>query len=233
MTIHPDSATLQRHLDGELALGDSRATEAHLRGCTECRSRLTTLRQLVSSVESLPSEIEPPHDLWEAIAGRIALESPSDAKGEVPLTSEADSLARLRSRRRITVRLGWLTAIAASLFIGVAIGSLLPRPAEEALQTADMAAPPPAVLASFETPEYDAAIADLEAILAGMRDELRPETVAALEENLAIIDAAIAEARAALLADPANEHLQRHVTASMQTKLRLLRTVTSVVTAEI
>jgi hypothetical protein len=51
---------------------------------------------------------------------------------------------------------------------------------------------------------------------------LAPETVVVLERNLAIIDAAIAESRAALAADPANAELETLLRAGHEQKVALL-----------
>ena len=70
--------------------------------------------------------------------------------------------------------------------------------------------------------EYVLAAEDLERVLAEGRDKLSPATVAVLERNLALIDAAIAEARAALEADPANADLRALLWGAHRQKLDLL-----------
>ena len=57
-------------------------------------------------------------------------------------------------------------------------------------------------------------------------------TVRVLEENLRIIDAAIDEAKRALVADPANSYLNGHLVNSMQRKLDLLRRVAAIASVE-
>lgn len=81
--------------------------------------------------------------------------------------------------------------------------------------------------------QYDAAIADLERILAEGRGQLEPGTIAVLEENLAIIDRAIEEARNAIAEDPANIYLTNYLTDTMKRKLELLRYTNSLVRAQI
>jgi hypothetical protein len=80
---------------------------------------------------------------------------------------------------------------------------------------------------SFTDPNYDAAVADLEAVLAAERSHLEPETVRVIEANLAAIDKAIAQSREALAADPANMYLNSHLASARQRKLALLRRVTA------
>lgn len=72
---------------------------------------------------------------------------------------------------------------------------------------------------------YDQQIAALHQILQQRRVRLDPTTVAIVEKNLRLIDAAIAESKAALAKDPANAFLAQQLDQSLGTKLELLRTV--------
>lgn len=85
----------------------------------------------------------------------------------------------------------------------------------------------PAAAANFGVERYDTAIADLERLLAQNRSRLSPATVQVVEKNLALIDAAIEDARRALAADPASPYLNDHLAATMKRKVDLLRQVTS------
>ena len=60
-----------------------------------------------------------------------------------------------------------------------------------------------------------------------MTTQLDPETVRVVEENLQVIDDAIAEARAALARDPANGYLFRHLDQTLTRKVDLLRRAAS------
>jgi anti-sigma factor RsiW len=55
-----------RYLDGELAVGERAALEAHLEGCPACRAELEALRTTVQAVASLPERRAP-----EGFAGRV------------------------------------------------------------------------------------------------------------------------------------------------------------------
>jgi len=76
--------------------------------------------------------------------------------------------------------------------------------------------------------DFDRATNELSLILAAQRGRLRPETVALVERNLGIIDAAIAESRAALARDTANAELQHLWAAAARQKVELLRWATRV-----
>jgi hypothetical protein len=73
--------------------------------------------------------------------------------------------------------------------------------------------------------EYDRLDRELAALLAAQRGKMQPETVAKVERNLAIIDAAIAEIRQALAEDPGNEALRQLLKASYGQKSALVRQV--------
>jgi hypothetical protein len=71
---------------------------------------------------------------------------------------------------------------------------------------------------------YAKEIAYLERLLERRRDLLDTATVAVLERNFAVIDAAIAESRAALASDPASAFLNDQLKIVLERKLELLRT---------
>jgi hypothetical protein len=73
------------------------------------------------------------------------------------------------------------------------------------------------------TDSYAQAVADLERVLATGRGQLDSTTVRVIEQNLAAIDRAIAQAQAALKADPSNLYLNSHLAETMRRKLDLLR----------
>jgi hypothetical protein len=80
-------------------------------------------------------------------------------------------------------------------------------------------------LASFQASvqSMDREIAELETIVADRRETLDPRTIAVLEENLRVIDRAISESRAALVADPGSRFLSEQFTRVYSSKLTLLR----------
>jgi uncharacterized protein YejL (UPF0352 family) len=80
---------------------------------------------------------------------------------------------------------------------------------------------------NFADAQYDAAVADLERTLEKGRGRLDASTIAIVEQNLDIIDRAIAQARQALEADPANSYLSSHLVETRRKKLDLLRRATA------
>ena len=192
-------ATLNEYVDGTLPAGDRAAVEAHLGECVGCRTAVAELRALVAGAAALPTTVEPSRDLWTTIEARIVQRATYNVR-----------------------RAFWRRALAAAAVLVIALGLYRLLPPVTALYR-------PAgrgwvgVQADFER-----ATDELSGILAVERGRLRPETVALLERNLAVIDAAIAESRAALARDPANADLRRLFAAASRHKVELLEWATRV-----
>ena len=70
---------------------------------------------------------------------------------------------------------------------------------------------------------YQKAISGLEQIANAEKGALDPRTAATLQKNLAVIDQAITESRAALQAQPNSEPAQQSLLESFKTKIALLQ----------
>jgi hypothetical protein len=190
------------------------AALAHIAGCAECTADLEAARALAVPLAGLPRSIEPPRDLWPAIAARTGNQV---APGSTPLTRHRPLLA-------IAAALALVAGSSAVTMLvmrdsGPERGPLTAAPAAPAAP-AGSAAP-----ARFEA-RYVAETRELADLLERQRDLLAPETVAALERNLAIIDSAIADSRAALAADPSNGELELLLRAGYEQKVALLQQAT-------
>ncbi len=194
MTYPHMDAKLNEYVDGMLAARDRASVEAHLAECAGCRAAIAEVRSLSASATSLPKSIEPGRDLWPPIA------------------------ARIRPRATWNVQRFWRGALAAAAMLLLAVGIYrlfrVPRSDFRVGEGQGWAA----VQADFAR-----ASDELSRILAVERERLRPETVALLERNLAVIDTAIAESRAALACDPASAELRRFFAAAARQKVELLR----------
>lgn len=73
--------------------------------------------------------------------------------------------------------------------------------------------------------EYGDEIQRLQTVLAARRQQLDPSTVQVVEDNLKLIETAVAQARAALRADPASGFLAGKLSDVLEKKVELLRTV--------
>lgn len=226
---------LSDYLDGDLTGAEITACEAHLAACAECREVLAGLRLVISTAQG-DADRMPAADLWPGVLAQIA---PVETGAVIPIDRQPRRSAGPSPTRSYSFTLPQL-ALAASLLIAVSAGvaylaagrvSEAPVTAEHAIQAyAEPVLPPSAAVerANFADAQYDQAVADLEKILVDLRDELNPQTVRVIERNLAAIDQAIAEARAALDADPANTFLNSHLADARRKKLELLRRATMI-----
>jgi hypothetical protein len=84
----------------------------------------------------------------------------------------------------------------------------------------------PSLAVASVDPRYDRTVADLQQLFATQRANLDTSTVRILDQNLAIIDRAIADARRAVDSDPSNAYLRSHLATTMRQKVDLLRRAT-------
>jgi len=72
--------------------------------------------------------------------------------------------------------------------------------------------------------DYDREIRKLRVLIDQRRNQIDPVTVAVIEKNLQVIDAAIAECKKAIARDPASRFLIESLNQSLQAKVELMRT---------
>lgn len=212
---------LSEYMDGELEADEKRQLEVHLAECSECTKTLEELRRVVARAMTLEDR-SPGSDLWPDIAERIG------ADASAPVTDLDRYRDRSRAghvRRRFTFSLPQLAAASVALMVlSGGTAWLMSRAAQPAGNGSSIAeAPQVQAPSSFVSTEYDAAIVELEQILAANRERLDTATVRVIEENLRIIDRAIGQAQRALAQDPASTYLHEHLAGTMRQKLEFLR----------
>ena len=216
---------LSAFLDGELDDLARARLETHLGECLDCTRTLADLRAIVAAAPHYQGR-EPARDLWQDIERRL------DEAEVVPITTSRPAVQPSSNRR-----FGWRELIAASIVMAavgggavwVALGRGTPE-APVATTTPEVSAPE-FDNAAFADQQFDAAVRDLELLLAQGRDRLDTATVRTIEQSLARIDDAILEARNAIQRDPANAYLSRQIAANMRRKLNLLRVATQAIAA--
>jgi len=220
---------LSQYMDGELSAAERAACEAHLSECGDCAGTLEDLRAILAQTSLLPDTV-PDRDLWPGIEGRLEPRAVVADADVVPIASRRRITVTVPQLAAAAIALVLLTAGAARLVLSlpedggvVATGGPGATGVEPAQPGAEGAAPPVVFLAAYEP-----AVSELEAAFAARRSELDPETVRVVENNLAIIDRAIAEANEALGADPSSAFLTTHIAGAMRQKVDLLRRVTSI-----
>ena len=203
---------LDDYVDGARASdrpGDSKlaAFEEHLAGCERCQALVadfTSIRRTASVLE----DYVPPPRLWARIASSI-----EEEQGQ-PWWQR--SLGNAFS--------AWVpVAVAASLALLIAGAAWIAwrdEPVEAPQQATDAPADSTAVPAEQH---YDEAIADLQQLAESQNAGLDPQTRAVLKQNLAVIDRAISESRAALAEEPASALAQESLLDALDTKVVLLQ----------
>jgi hypothetical protein len=229
MTTHLSDDRIQDYAE-ELICREERAEiESHLAACAQCSAEVRAVRTLIADLADLPTEVGPERDLRPGIAARIDGSADGGAApGVVEIGSQRDVATRRFSERTLhSVRLP--LAAAAVLLVAVTAGvtSALLRSSGSSAA----GGPPEAAQQVLFTGQefgaveqrYAVATAELEALLREANEDLPPETIALLERSLVVIDQALAEARAALRADPGDPALPGLIMAAYEQKLDLLR----------
>lgn len=212
---------LSDYLDDELSPSDKRALEAHLTTCAACGRTLDELRRVVARAGALEDR-PPAKDLWNGVARRIGVTVPANV---IDITEK---------RRRRFAYTGPQLAAAAMLLVaasGTGVWALMQQNAQPTtVATQPVVSSPASPIAWVDSTQrvFDASVAELRQVLETGRDQLDTATVRILEENLRIVDQAIAQARAALAADPGSAYLSSHLVHTMRMKLELLRRVQSI-----
>jgi hypothetical protein len=210
---------LSEYLDGELDANEQSAADRHLAECSACATVLADLSSIVSSAASLP-DLAPQQDLWPGIVRRLR------PRGRERQASRSGGMDLLGSviRRRVALTVPQLAAAALALALLSAAGAwaVLGGPST-AWEPVALESPSDVVLAAYEP-----AMAGLESEYAARRGELDPETIVVVERNLAIMDAAIREARDALESDPSSGFLNAHLAEAVRRRMNLLREVASI-----
>lgn len=209
-------AAIPDWLEGTLPPAARASVDAHLATCAACAARVAALDDPMPDARVLPA-VMPTRDLWPDIDARIATRV-------LALPTTADQRAALAPWRR------WAAAAA---LVAVSVGGtyLAMRTRDTAPPTGDLAADPrpttSAGLTMVKRPSgretLAAEVQQLERALAERAPALEPTTAAAIRRSLAIIDRAIADARAALAADSSNVLLDQQLTRVLGKKAELMR----------
>jgi len=234
MMNHQDAwERLQDHLDGALSPDEERRLEAHLETCPICRGELAALRRLVAAASELPREIPPPRDLWSGIAPRLAQRATRTHAPE-------SSWDRLRASWRGL----WPVMVGTAAVLVIVIASTVERAAQvppdpaatfaaqnEVAGGAGADAPGRAVVAALEaeSEQADIVFEHFAAHVADDPDGHSGTVFTTIQQNLQIIEHAIAEARQAWEANPGSPRLIRLLAAAYQAKSSLQERATELV----
>jgi anti-sigma factor RsiW len=203
---------LSEFVDGDLTPALRGEVQAHVDGCAACRGMADDLTRLRAAAGAL-APIAPPDHIWLQVAGQIHLDAPR--------AREASAAARRGARRQ------WL-ALAAALVVvtlGISFVARMRAPAGEA--PGNLVSGPSVEGVNEELnlalDHYENAIAQLKTLAVNGDDALDPDVAAALDRNIAVIDAAIAESRAALNEEPASQSARASLFEALSQKVNVLQ----------
>ena len=201
MTCAEMDARIDALLDGELTAADRAEVEAHLADCAACAALHADLVALRERARRAPAEVAPPPAVWAAVsrAARSPLLAPRSPWSPWHLAAAAVLLVALSSLATV----------------------LVVRDRDSRLATRDSAsAALDPRLAALEA-DYQRASAELVRALEA-EAALSPAVREALGRHLAVVDAAIAEARASVLERPTDADAGGMLLAAYRQKLDLL-----------
>jgi anti-sigma factor RsiW len=218
--MHPEDAVLNDFVDDALGASERQEVARHLETCAACRQMVDDMSEIRKVAGSL-DEREPPARAWSRIERAIDLEQQAGAGAAVSRTTSpagrpwawlaAAAVLTLATLVGVRYGLGALRAPAAPASTGqsAAAGEVSAQDVEAELRAAES--------------HYDKAIKGLEQIANSERGSLDPATAATLQKNLAVIDQAISESRAAVREQPTSEPAAQRLMENFRTKLALLQ----------
>jgi hypothetical protein len=211
--MHPSELTLSEYVDRTLDRDRHATVARHLESCEPCRAFVDDLHEIARAASAL-DPIVPPGRVWTRIEQDIR-------RNPAPNTTRGFSY-------------GWTwLAAAAVLVLAVYIGVRFTPPARmDEEMGSDRAVAAAEIEAELQLAEehFQKAISGLERIASeGNQDMVDADTAATLQKNLAVINQAIDESRAAVRAEPASERAQNSLIENFRTKLALLQDTVAII----
>jgi len=244
MTHDAFNDQLMVFLEGDLDDAARAAMDKHAQGCAECGALLADLRDIRVRASKLP-ELTPSRDLWAGIAERI--EAPVVSIATATPATAFPAAKRPLWQRRWVRSAAWAASLVGAVSLGYFGAARRPQTvAQSDTVTADSlqlaitgdssdvttdarsAAATPVSFAAQRAvatlaSDYDREITRLRKLVDERRNQMDPVTVAVIEKNLTVIDAAITESKKAIARDPASRFLIEALNASLESKVELLR----------
>lgn len=190
-------------IDGTLDEALQQPYDAHMASCPECREEERLMRELLDQAAQLPTNILPERDLWAGIEGKIQ---------NTPNNVVAFPKARKRLMR---------TAIAAAA--AVIVFMLVTVPIEPETDIATNEPSQEEIVHQKLQAEYALAKDSLMSALDARKEEMSPEMLATIEDNLNIIENAVVDINRALATNPNDPQLERMLQAAYHSEVTLLQ----------
>ena len=242
---------LAAYLEGDLSPAEQAQADQHLTECAACAESLVELRAIASEAAQLPP-LTPSRDLWSGIEARISTPVTRLERARTSVHRAPRRPWQLAIAAGVLVAVSAGTTYLITAHSGATgtqqvatTTAAPPQNSQPVTAPAPALAPAPApaptprairapvgsgtgTLASNKqnvTRVYDREIALLDSVVHTRRESLDPKTVQIIEQNLKIIDRAIAESRAALAKDPKSPLLTNRLDNVLGSKVELLRTI--------
>jgi anti-sigma factor RsiW len=231
--MHPSENAITDYVDGTLDPTATADIDRHLESCPSCRRLVDDMREIKGVAASLELR-EPPIRSWTRLERAVTLEAETRSAQRAQSAPPSVALHAQRAWRSRGA-LGWLAAAAVLLVAtGVGLKLILSTPPPSTARTAapSSTAPNASANAAAQSVEaelrqaedhYEKAIKGLEQIASAEQNVFDPKTAATLQKNLAVIDQAISESRAALRVEPTSEPAQQSLLESFKAKMALLQ----------
>jgi hypothetical protein len=186
----------------------------------------------ITSLRNLPSNIEPPRDLWQGIEAQIAADKANQARPEETRGRPGTSTVTPWRRRAGSLRVLAAAAVVAALAVGVWIGrSALPggavtdggvhsNPQVASTVKPDMTQSPYMVDARYNR-DRAVLVKNLEAQLTNLPPDTRQKVIT----DLTVIRNSMRDLESALGRDPSNALLQELLVNTYQDEMRVLTAV--------
>lgn len=215
------AGAIEELVDGTLSDDRRRALDAHLDDCAACRALVADLQAIARAARTL-EPIEPPPAVWARVSSGIAT---PPRRGFTAFAFQSPWLA---AAAVVVVAAG----VTAALLVhgpGPSPSSTPPPSGAAVAPAATGNVPVDAIVQHVEDElkqaeqHYQAALTDLDRIAASGDSALDPKVTAALRQNVAIVDKAIADSRAALAEEPGSVPARESLFDALRRKVTLLQ----------
>jgi anti-sigma factor RsiW len=203
-------------VDGTLGQIRRSELELHLDSCDDCRALVADLREIADVSRSL-GPIEPPARVWTQIATRLQQEG---------LVAGASGMGSWhRNATMLALAAALVLAVGASLFVLRPRQAPAPAPASETAAADPAPAPAGNVEAGDVVQSLEKSAANLETAVEQAKKlrALDPETTAALQGSIHVVNEALADTRARLNADPQDIAAQQSFYETLKQKIQFLQ----------
>ena len=211
MTCHDVQAALSAFVDETTGAGTTRDIETHLGTCEACRGLADDLVRVRAAARAL-GPVAPPARVWTELSARLAAPDPAGSGSAAPAPRSA--------------AWQWLGLAAALVLVTLglyAVDRFRPAPAPAGNPVANATVEGVNEELRLALDHYENAISQLKVLAATGDDALDPDIAATFDRNMAIVDSAIDESRAALDADPGNQPARASLLEALSQKVNVLQ----------